>query len=56
MQNQLDEVIKKKKEKYHELKNSVSANIDPRATNNNKFGEVQEKYPDGTTVIIGGSI
>ena len=52
MQNQLEEVIKEKKEKFYEFKNSDS-NSEPIATSNN--GETQEKYPDGTVVIIGDS-
>ena len=52
MQNQLEEVIKEKKEKFYEFNNSDS-NSEPIATSNN--GETQEKYPDGTVVIIGDS-
>ena len=54
MQNQLVEVIKEKKEKFYEFKNSENKSSGPVATNNN--GETQEKYPDGTAVIIGDSI
>ena len=54
MQNQLEEVIKEKKEKFYELKNSENKNSEPAATNNK--GETQGKYPDGTAIIIGDSI
>ena len=54
MQNQLEEVIKEKKEKFYELKNSNNKNSEPVATNNK--GETQGKYPDGTAIIIGDSI
>ena len=56
MQNQLEEVIRKKK-KFYELKNFGNKDSDPIATNNNtKTGETKWKYPDGTAVIIGNSI
>ena len=51
MQNQLEEVIREKKEKFYELKNSVSKNSEPIATNSKE--EMQGKYPDGITTIIG---
>ena len=54
MQNQLGEVIREKKEKFYELKNSVNKNSEPIATNNKE--ETQGKYPDGITIIIGDSI
>ena len=54
MQNQLEEVIWAKKEKFYELKNSDNKNSLPVATKNK--GETQEKYPDGTAIIIGDSI
>ena len=54
MQNQLEEVIREKKEKFYEFKNSDNKNSEPIATNNN--GEMQGKYPDVTAVIIGNSI
>ena len=54
MQNQLEEVIKEKKEKFYELKNSENKNSEPAATNNK--GETQGKYPDGTAIIMGDSI
>ena len=54
IQNQLKEVIKEKKEKSHEFKNSDNKNSEPIATNNN--GGTQGKYPDNTAVIIGDSI
>ena len=54
MQNQLEEVIREKKEKFYELKNSNNKNSEPVATNNK--GETQGKYPDGTAIIIGDSI
>ena len=53
MQNQLEEVIREKKEKFYELKNSDNKNSEPIATNNN--GETQGKCPDGTAVTIGDS-
>ena len=52
MQNQLEEMIREKKEKFYEFKNGGNKNSD--STNNN--GETQGKYPDGTAVIIGDSI
>ena len=54
MQNQLEEVIREKKEKFYEFKNSDDKNSEPIATNNK--GETQGKYPDGTAVIIGDPI
>ena len=54
MQNQLEEVIREKKEKFYELKNSDNKNSEPVATNNKR--ETQGKYPDGTAIIIGDSI
>ena len=54
MQNQLEEVIREKKEKFYELKNSNNKNSEPVATNNKE--ETQGKYPDGTAIIIGDSI
>ena len=54
MQNQLEEVLREKKEKFYEFKNSDNKNCEPIATNNNR--ETQGKYPDGITVIIGYSI
>ena len=54
MQNQLEEVIREKKEKFYELKNCNNKNSEPVATNNK--GETQGKYPDGTAIIIGDSI
>ena len=54
MQNQLEEVIREKKEKFYELKNSDNKNGEPVATNNKR--ETQGKYPDGTAIIIGDSI
>ena len=53
MQNQLEEVIRERKEKFFELKNSDNKNSEPIATNNN--GETQGKDPDGTPVTIGDS-
>ena len=42
MQNQLDKVIREKKETFYEFKNSGNKNSDPIATNNNtKIGETQ---------------
>ena len=54
MQNQLEEVIREKKEKFYELKNSDNKNSEPVATNNK--WETQGKYPGGTATIIGDSI
>ena len=54
MQNQLEEVITEKKEKFYELKNSENKNSEAVATNNK--GETQGKYPDGRAIIIGDSI
>ena len=54
MQNQLQEVIREKKEKFYVLKNSDNKNSVPIVTNNK--GEKQRKYPDGTATIIGDSI
>ena len=54
MQNQPEEVVREKKEKFFKLKNSDNKNSEPVATNNN--GETQGKYPDGTAIIIGDSI
>ena len=54
MQNQLEEVLRQKKEKLYEFKNSDNKNREPTATNNN--GETQGKYPDDIAVIIGDSI
>ena len=54
MQNQLEEVITEKKEKFYELKNSENKNSEAVATNNK--GETQAKYPDGRAIIIGDSI
>ena len=48
MQNQLEEVINEKKEKFYDLKNSDNKNSEPVATNNK--GETQGKYPDGTVI------
>ena len=48
------EVIRDKKEKFYELKNSDNKNSEPIATNSK--GETQGKYPDGTAIIIGNSI
>ena len=42
MQNQLEEVIREKKEKFYELKNSDNKNSEPIATNSK--GETQGKY------------
>ena len=53
MQNQPEEVIREKKEKFCEFKNSSNKNSDPIATSNN--GETQGIYPDGTESIIGDS-
>ena len=47
-------MIREKKEKFYELKNSDNKNSEPVATN--KKGEAQGKYPDGTAIIIGDSI
>ena len=47
-------MIREKKEKFFEFKNSDNKNSEPIATNNN--GGAQGKYPDGTVVIIGDSI
>ena len=54
MQNQLEEVITEKKEKFYELKNSENKNSEAVATNNK--GDTQGKYPDGRAIIIGDSI
>ena len=54
MQNQLEEVIREKKEKFYKFKNSDNKNSEPVARNNDR--ETQEKYPDGTAVIIGDPI
>ena len=54
MQNQLEEVIREKKGKFYEFKNSDNKNSEPIVTNNT--GETQGKYTDGTAVIIGDSI
>ena len=51
---ELKKVIWEKKEKFYELKNSDNKNSVPVATKNK--GETQEKYPDGTAIIIGDSI
>ena len=51
MQNQLEEVIWEKKEKFYELKYTENKNSERIATNNK--GEKQGKYPDGTAIIIG---
>ena len=53
-ENQLEEVIREKKEKFYEFKNYNNKNSEPIATNNN--GETQGNYPDGTTFIIRDSI
>ena len=54
MQNQLEEVIREKKEKFYEFKKSDDKNSEPISTNNK--GETQGKYPDRTAVIIGDPI
>ena len=54
MQNQPEEVIREKKEKFCKFKNSDNKNTEPLATNNNK--EMQGRYPDGAAVVIGDSI
>ena len=54
MQNQLEEMIREKKEKFDELKNSGNKNSEPIATNNK--GETEGKYRDSTAIIIGDSI
>ena len=54
MQNQPEEAIKEKKEKFYEFKNSENKSSELIATNNN--GETQGKYPDGVAVIIVDSI
>ena len=46
-------MIREKKEKFYEFKNSDNKNSEPIANNN---GETQGKYPDGTAVITGDSI
>ena len=51
MQNQLEEVIWEKKEKFYELKDTENKNSERIATNNK--GEKQGKYSDGTAIIIG---
>ena len=51
MQDQLEEVIREKKEKFYEFKNSDNKKRELIATNNN--GEMQGKHPDGTAFIIG---
>ena len=40
--------LERKKENFHDFKNSGNKNSDPKATNNN--GETKGKYLDGTTV------
>ena len=56
MRNQLEEVIRERKEKFYKLKNSGNKNSDPVATNNHaQTGETQGEYPDGTAVIVGDS-
>ena len=54
MQNQLEEVIRKEKEKVYEFKNSDNKTTDPIPTNNDAV--TQGKYPDSTAVIKGDSI
>ena len=54
MQNQLEEAIKKKKEKFFEFENSDNKNSEPLATANNP--EKQGKHPDDPDVIIGDFI
>ena len=54
MQNQLEEVIRKKKEKFYEFKTSDNKNSRPIPTN--KSGETQGKYADGRAVITDDSI
>ena len=54
MQNQLEEVIREKKEKFYELKNSDNKNSEPVATNNKE--KRKENIRGGTTIIIGDSI
>ena len=54
MQNQLEEMIREKKEKFDELKNSGNKNSEPIATNNKV--ETEGKYRDSTAIIIGDSI
>ena len=57
MQNQLQKVIREKKEKFYEFRNSGKKNSDPIATSSNtKTRETQGKYPDDTAVIIVDSI
>ena len=50
---QLEEVIREEKAKFYKFQNSDNKNSEPIATNNNR--EMQGKYPDCTTVIIGDS-
>ena len=54
MQNQLEEAIKKKKEKFFEFENSDNKNSEPLATAINP--EKQGKHPDDPDVIIGDFI
>ena len=55
MQNQLEEVIREKKEKFYAFKSSSNKNSDPISTNNStKTGEAQGKYSGGTAFIYGG--
>ena len=56
MQNQLEELIREKKEKLYELKNSENKNSESIATNNNGEMQGKHKYPDDTVVITGESI
>lgn len=51
--NQLDEVIREKKEQFCKFKKSGIKNRDPVAINNHaKAGETQGKYPDVTAAIM----
>ena len=54
IQNQLEEVIKEKKEKFYEFENSHNKNSETLATVSNP--EMQGKHPDDTEVIIGDFI
>ena len=49
-ENQLEEVIREKKEKFYEFKNSDNKNSEPIATNKRV---TERKYLDSTAVIIG---
>ena len=54
IEEQLNEVIKEKQEKYY--KNKISNNATSGSSRENDSKEKPGKYPDGTTVVLGDSI